>query len=65
MKYNYFLTIDWWKFLIIVSFAYFVEEDKIDDGIEAVPSIRNLKSRFESKDAAPPLLPADHSTRNR
>ncbi len=44
-------------------FSTFAEEDKLDDGIEAVPSIRNLKSRFETKDAAPPL-PAD-GTRNR
>ena len=43
----------------------FTEEDKIDDGIEAVPSIRNLKSRFETKDAGPPPLPGDQSTRNR
>ena len=53
-KYNNFLFV-----------LYFAEEDKIDDGIEAVSSIRNLKSRFETKDAGPPPLPGDQSTRNR
>lgn len=30
-------------------------EDKQDEGLDNIPSIRNIKSRFEVKDESPPI----------